>query len=189
MARRLKATLEAQLGVRVILTRDDDSAVPLDRRTELANNQKADVFVSLHANWSSRPAARGIQIYTLGLAAYGADIGEVGAGRQGVPILGGGTRVIDPVPWDLAQVPFAHESAAVGEVLARHFSERGIQLFAAPAVAAPMRILMGANMPAVLIEMGFLSNSEDEQLLATGDWQARVVDAIVAALVEARRDP
>ena len=70
VARRLKATIEARLGVRVLLTRDDDRNVPLDERTATANNNKADVFVSLHANASVRPGTSGASIL---LAAFDKD--------------------------------------------------------------------------------------------------------------------
>src|SRR5204863_6418640 len=55
VARRLKAALEGRLGIRIILTRDDDRNVPIDERTAVANNNKADLFISLHANGSMRP--------------------------------------------------------------------------------------------------------------------------------------
>ncbi len=67
LARRVKATIEGRLGLRVLLTRDSDEDVPLDRRTALANNNKADLFVSLHANASVRPAVRGAQVLSLSL--------------------------------------------------------------------------------------------------------------------------
>jgi N-acetylmuramoyl-L-alanine amidase len=104
-----------------------------------------------------------------------------------VPILGGGSRVIEPVPWDLAQVPFVQESAAFGSVLVRHFTERNVPLFVRPTIEAPMRILIGANMPAVLIEMGFLSNAEDEGALGNAEWQTVLVEGIVAAITDVRR--
>ena len=187
IARRVKTLLESRLGVRVLLTREGDLDVPIDRRTEMANHQKADVLVSLHANWSSRPTARGAQIYTLGLDAYRDRIKSTAGSKLAVPIIGGGARVIDPVPWDLAQVPFAPESAALGTVLVRHFSERSVPLFVQPTVEAPMRLLIGAHMPAVLIELGFLSNADDERALSDADWQTVLVESIVAAITEVRR--
>lgn len=187
IARRVKAVLESRLGIRVLLTRDADQDVPIDRRTELANHQKADLLLSLHANWSSRPAARGVQVYTLGLDAYRDRIKPPGGARLSVPILGGGSRVIEPVPWDLAQVPFAPESGALGAVLVRHFSERSVPLFVQPTVEAPMRILIGAHMPAVLVELGFLSNADDERALGDGEWQNVLVESIVGAIMEVRR--
>jgi len=97
------------------------------------------------------------------------------------------TRVIEPVPWDLAQLPFADDSTAFGATLVRVFKEKNVPLFVKPAVRAPMRVLMGANMPAVLIELAFMSNGADEALLGNADWQAGIVDGVLAALTELRR--
>ena len=71
VARRLKAALEARLGVRVLLTRDGDQTVPLDQRASLANNNKADLFISLHANASVRPGVSGAEVFFLSLDEYG----------------------------------------------------------------------------------------------------------------------
>ena len=71
VARRLKAALEARLGLRVILTRDGDATVGLDERAALANNNKADLFVSLHANASPRAGTAGAEVFYLSLDEYG----------------------------------------------------------------------------------------------------------------------
>src|SRR4029079_17821506 len=70
VARRLKAALEARLGVRVLLTRDGDQAVAPDQRAALANNNKADLFISLHANASLRPGVSGVEVFYLSLEGY-----------------------------------------------------------------------------------------------------------------------
>lgn len=187
MARRLKAAIEGRLGLRVLLTRESDDDVTLDRRTELANNNKADLFLSLHVNWSSRPGAHGAQIYTLSVDGYHDEMAAADAQKRAIPTVGGGTRVIEPVPWDLAQLPFADDSTAFGATLVRLFKDKNVPLFVKPAVQAPMRVLMGANMPAVLIELAFMSNTGDEALLGNAEWQAGIVDGILAALAELRR--
>jgi len=186
-ARRLRASLEARMGVRVLLTRDSDDNVAIDRRTSFANNNKADLFLSLHANSSVRPAVRGAQMYTLDLSSYPQQTGLVEARRRTVPVLGGGTRTLDPMPWDLAQLPFAGEAATLAGMLVQQFGERRVPLHGKPAVTAPMRVLVGANMPAVLIELGFLSNAADEKALTTADSQGALIDGIVAAITEVRR--
>jgi len=186
-ARRLRASLEARMGVRVLLTRDSDDNVAIDRRTSFANNNKADLFLSLHANSSVRPAVRGAQMYTLDLSSYPQQTGLVEARRRTVPVLGGGTRTLDPMPWDLAQLPFAGEAATLAGMLVQQFGERRVPLHVKPAVTAPMRVLVGANMPAVLIELGFLSNAADEKALTTADSQGALIDGIVAAITEVRR--
>jgi N-acetylmuramoyl-L-alanine amidase len=171
----------------VLLTRDNDDNVPVDRRTSFANNNKADLFLSLHANSSTRPVVRGAQMYTLDLSSYPQQAGLVEARRRTVPVLGGGTRVLDPMPWDLAQLPFAGEAAALAGILVQEFGERKVPLSSKPAVTAPMRVLAGANMPAVLIELGFLSNADDEKALTNADSQSAIIEGIVAAISEVRR--
>ena len=104
-----------------------------------------------------------------------------------MPVLGGGTRFIEPLPWDLAQLPFADQSAAFGAALVQQLTARGIPLNGRPAVTAPLRAPVGANMPAVLIEAAFLTNAEDEQALTGGDLQSALVDAIVAVIADMRR--
>ena len=98
VARRLKAALEARLGVRVILTRDGDQTMALDERAALANNNKADLFVSLHANASLRPGMTGAEVFYLSLDEYG-DAGErVARGEsEPLPVFGGGTRDIEVI--------------------------------------------------------------------------------------------
>jgi len=187
MARRLKAAIESRLGLRVLLTRDGDEDVTIDRRTEFANNSKADGLLSLHVNWSARATARGAQVYTLGLDAAHTPVPQPDAARRTVPVIGGGSRLIEPVQWDLAQLPFADQSAALGSVLVRQFTERKVALYVKPSIQAPMRLLMGANMPAVLIEIGFLSNADDEKALGTQEFQSAVIESVIAALSEMRR--
>jgi N-acetylmuramoyl-L-alanine amidase len=185
LARRLKAAIESRIGLRVLLTRDSDENVPIDRRTAIANNNKADLLFSLHANGSLRPALRGAQVLSLSLDDYKSRVREVGQGVQ-VPIAGGGTRLIEAVPWDLAQLPYAAKSASLASILVRHLTERGVPLAARPEDRAPLRILVGANMPAVLIEGGFLSNAADEKALTGGDVPAQIVEALLMTIVEVR---
>ena len=187
VARRLRASLEARMGVRVLLTREGDENLPIDRRSAFANNNKADLFLSLHANSSIRPTASGAQVYTLDLSNYSAQSTQAQSKRQTVPVLGGGTRVLDPMPWDLAQLPFGAESATLAGILVQKLGERSVSLHSKPTVTAPMRVLVGANMPAILLEMGFLSNADDEKALTTAESQGALIEAIVAAIADVRR--
>ncbi len=91
VARRLKGALEARLGVRVILTRDGDNTIGLDERAALANNNKADLFVSLHANASVRGSAAGAEVFYLSLEEYGDEAQRVARGEsETLPVFGGG---------------------------------------------------------------------------------------------------
>jgi N-acetylmuramoyl-L-alanine amidase len=187
VARRLKSAIESRLGIRVLLTRDGDEALAVDRRAAFANYNKADLFVSVHANSSVRPAARGAQVYSLDVTNYPRLFAEADTKRRTVPTLGGGTRVIDPVPWELAQLPFAEQSAGFAATVVQQLGGRKVALYSRPAVTAPLRVLAGANMPAVLIELGFLSNAEDVAFISGSEGQAAIVDALIAAITEVRR--
>ena len=103
-----------------------------------------------------------------------------------VPVVGGGTRLIDAMPWDLAQIPHAAQSAALAGIILRHLTEHNVTLYGRSNDQAPLRVLVGANMPAVLVEMGFLSNADDERALTSGDVAGAIVEALVASIVEAR---
>jgi N-acetylmuramoyl-L-alanine amidase len=186
MARRLKAAIENRMGLRVLLTRDGDENVPIDRRTALANNNKADLFISLHANASFRAEVRGAQVLALNSADYQAEPGATTAPGLPVPMVGGGSRTVQAVPWDLAQLPVAERSSSIAAVLVRHLSERGVMLYTRPAAQLPLRVLVGANMPAVLLEMGYLTNAEDEKAL-TGAGAEAVLDALLTTIAEVRR--
>lgn len=183
VARRLKASIEARLGIRVLLTRDDDRNVPADERTAVANNNKADVFISLHANASPRPVPTGASIY---VADFG-DTTQAGAtsSPERVPVFGGGLRDIEVVLWDFAQIRHVEDSVALARILEQQFRER-IPLDAQPVGSAPLRVLTSANMPAVLVEMGYLSNADQERQLGSGEFQATFAQAVYDAVLKFR---
>jgi N-acetylmuramoyl-L-alanine amidase len=188
LSRRLKAAIESRLGLRVLLTRDGDELVPFDRRTSLANNNKADLFISLHANGSRHSDTRGAQVLTLNAAHYQGRLEAARPTDLPVPVVSGGSRAIDLVPWDLAQMSFADASARVAGALVRRLTERKVPLYSVPATRMPLRPLVGANMPAVLVEVGFLSNPRDEAALRNADLSAAILEAIVDTISEVRRD-
>jgi N-acetylmuramoyl-L-alanine amidase len=187
IARRLKTAIETRLGMRVLLTRDADENVTIDRRTEFANHNNADLFLSLHANASVRPATRGAQLYALDAADYPSALPPAEARRRTVPLLGGGSRIIDPMPWELAQLPYAEQSAMFSSFLVQRLTEKAVALHARASILAPMRVLAGANMPAVLIECGFLTNAQDEVVLTSAEGQSTLIEAVLAAIGDVRQ--
>ena len=184
VARRAKAVVEARLGLRVLLTRDDDRNVPLDERTAIANNNKADLFISLHANGSMRSTTSGASIFC---AAFDKDAAQAAAagGAERLPTFGGGLRDIELVPWDLAQTRHLDRSERFAELLEQQFHDR-VPLSSRVIDRAPLRVLESANMPAVLIELGYLTNVEQAKLLASDAFQAAAVQAIYEAIVRFR---
>jgi N-acetylmuramoyl-L-alanine amidase len=184
VARKLKALVESRMGVRVLLTREDDRAVSIDDRTASANNGKADLFISLHANASLRPALSGASIAT---AAFDdeARASARALAPERVAAAGGGSREIEFVPWAVAQIPHLERSQALATIIEQQFRRR-IPLAARPIEAAPLRVLESANMPAVLIEMGYLTNADQARALASGEFQNAFVQAAFDAIVRFR---
>ena len=186
VARRLRTAIEQRLGARVILTRSGDAVVPIDERAAVANNNKADLFVSLHANSSLSEARRGAEVFYLSIDEYGAEAREV-AEREApfLSVVGGGAREIDIVEWEMAQARHVDRSARLAELVEDELRQR-VPMSPRAIQQAPFRVLVGANMPAVLVEMGFISNPEQEAQLAAAAFQSRVVDALVAAVLRFR---
>jgi N-acetylmuramoyl-L-alanine amidase len=183
IARRVRGVIETRLGLRVLLTRDDDRSVPVDERASVANNNKADLFVSLHANGSMRKTASGASIY---VAAFDRDAAQASAGGgERVPTFGGGSREIELVPWNLAQTRHLDQSSAFAGLLQQALHEH-VPLSARPIERAPLRVLESANMPAILVELGYLTNAEQAKMLASEPFQNTVAQALFDAIVKFR---
>lgn len=185
VARRIKAAIEGRLGIRVLLTRDDDRNVSSEERSAIANNSKADLFISLHANASWRHTTSGATVY---YAAFDRDtdaLARPSGASERLPAFGGGTREIELVPWDFAQTRFLDRSAGLAGILDQQFKDR-VALSPHAVERAPLRVLESANMPAVLIEMGFLSSPEQEKQLGTPEFQGAITQAIADAVVRYR---
>ena len=186
VARRLRTLIETQLGIRVILTRDGDRAAGLDERTALANNSKADLFLSLHVNAAPAANVAGAEVFYLRLDREGEDARRAAANEAvDLPVLGGAMRSIDLIQWDLAQARHVETS----EVLARILEERlraRVMMSARPRQNAPLRVLAGVDMPAASIEMAYLSNAEQEQLALSEAYQNSLAQAIYDAVVAFR---
>ncbi|MDQ2979321.1 MAG: N-acetylmuramoyl-L-alanine amidase [Acidobacteriota bacterium] len=186
IARRVAATLPRLLSCRVLMTRDSDSAISLDDRTAVANHEKADLFLSIHANSSRATGARGSETYYISLEASDKLAQDV-ASRENVfspamPLAtgaaGGG---LDFILWDLAQSAHLKDSSELAEAIQQELNgvsgteNRGIK-------QAPFRVLVGATMPAVLVETAFISNSEEEKKLGSPTFQQSVADGIAKAI-------
>ena len=184
IARRVKAVIEARLGLRVLLTRDDDRNVPIDERTAIANNNKADLFISLHANASLRKATSGATIFTAAFEREAAANATAG-GVERLPTFAGGARDIEMVLWDLAQTRHLDRSAAFAGVLEQQMRER-VPLAAQAIDRAALRVLESANMPAVLVEIGYLTNPEQESLIKSDAFQSALTQSLYEATVRFR---
>ena len=181
LARRLTRVLEGR-GYRVRMTRDGDEARALTDRTALANRLDAVVFVSLHANASTASSAAGAETDYMSLdsasdaaAAATADF-ENRAGPQADD-----RTPLDLILWDLAQAEVLNESAELALAVQNRLNassgsrDRGVR-------QAPFVVLTGATMPAVLVELGFLSNADEARRLNDSGHQQELAEAIAAGI-------
>jgi N-acetylmuramoyl-L-alanine amidase len=185
VARRLRERLESRLGLRVLLTREDDRPVGIDERAATANNSKADLFLSLHVNAALGRSISGAEVYHLQLDREGEDARRDAAEAVRLPVLGGDTRAIDIVRWDLAQAAHVEDSAIFAGLLDAEL-RRHVPMSTRPVQQAAMRVLTGANMPAALVEMAYLSNPEDESRARGDDFRNGVAQGLFDAIVRFR---
>lgn len=186
VSRRLRTLIESRLGLRVFLTREDDRTISHDDRSAFANSHQADVFLSIHANAAVRPGIKGAEVYYLSV-----ERADEEARRRAedtavtLPALGGGTRTIDLILWETAQARYLEQSSALAGMVEAGLRAR-VEMSPRAVQQAPFRVLVGANMPAVLVEIGYLSNPEQEQQLASAAYQERVAEAVYDALTRFR---
>ena len=181
IARRLARILESR-GHAVRLTRDGDQSRALTDRTALANRLEAPVFVSLHANASTFSSVSGAETYYMSLDSAS---DEAAAATANLENRADGSvderSPLDLILWDLAQAEVLNESADLalavqGRLNARLGSrDRGVK-------QAPFVVLTGATMPAILVEVGFLSNTSEAQKLIQPDYQQQLAEAVAAGI-------
>jgi N-acetylmuramoyl-L-alanine amidase len=181
IARKLRGALVNGLGVQAFLTRDRDVSVPLDDRAAFANNYKADLFISIHANASRSHGAKGGEVYFLSYQSTDEESRRVAASEGAADVSGAGVAAgsdLALILWDMAQAEHLEASSALATRIQEELAEvtgsqgRGIK-------QAPFRVLVGAAMPAVLLEVAFISNAEEEKLLVSEAYQNKVVSAVV----------
>src|SRR5882724_1910347 len=195
VTRRVAKLVEARLGLKVLLTRDSDNFVTLRDRTSYANRQHADLFVSIHANAHREAAADGVETYFLSSEATDSTARQVAALENGVVQLEqptgrgpsqGQVDIVKAILWDLAQSEFQVESSRLAEVVhdsmtqSLRISNRGVK-------QAGFYVLGGAAMPAILLEIGFVTNPREERKLKDTKYRDEIARAIFAGLTEYKR--
>ncbi len=179
----LKQHLIDDLGMEVIMTRESDELIPLDRRVETANIAEADLFISIHCNGWFDSDAGGFEVFFLSPARTEEETRQAREENSSVRFenSGLGAEQLDDlnfILWDMVQNEFINESSGLAEFIQRELDEnldirnRGVK-------QAGFKVLKGLNMPAVLIEVAFLSNPEEEKLLHDEGFRRDVVRGIV----------
>jgi N-acetylmuramoyl-L-alanine amidase len=174
VALRLEHMVRQELGTEVILTRSTDVFIPLEERTAIANSRAADLFLSIHANSSRNPTARGIETYFLNFA-RNAHAESVAARENAISpaTLKDLQSLVKAITLNSKIDESRDFAAAVQEAMVsgardeHRVPDRGVH-------TAPFYVLIGANMPAVLAEIAFVSNPDDEKRLKTPEYRELV---------------
>jgi len=184
VSEKLKTQLEEGLGIKVILTRTADYYVGLKERTAIANNNGAQLFLSIHANATFRREIEGFETYYLSFKSSDRDaVKYAEMENKALGVKGGADEeaLLEAILWDMAQTSFINDSREFASMIQRSLvrdlkgSDRGVR-------QAPLAVLMGARMAAVLVEIGFISNPEQELRLNRESHQEQIARALYRAI-------
>jgi len=187
VAKELRRYLEKESDLKVVLTRDNDSYLELADRAEIANSSGGDLFLSLHCNSWFNDGAHGLETYFLSPAqsdwAKSVEAAENQAGRPTGPE--GDPGDVEFIVWELVQNRFISSSSHLAETIQTDVT-RDLGLPNRGVRQAGFRVLVGAYMPAVLIELGFLSHAQEEKRLGDSTYQRELARAIGDAILSYR---
>jgi N-acetylmuramoyl-L-alanine amidase len=184
VAKRLGVLIEKQLGAEVVYTRDSDVFIPLEERTALANRMRADLFLSIHVNSSRVRSASGPEVFYLNFTDSKDDL-EVAARENA----GHGKSIFELS--ELLQKIALKDKIAESSEFARRVQRSLYKLNSPQAKSrnrgvkkAPFVVLIGASMPSILAEVGFVTNSKEEALMKRSDHRDRIAEAICQGLAD-----
>ena len=190
LARKLKALLEDG-GIKVIMTRDSDTFIPLPRRSEIANRSGADLFVSVHINASRARSMRGFECYYLSNAtddnARALEAFENGSLKMGEAASAEHSRPLDKTLWDMTLTENRLESAELAGSICNSIDEsltmgtRGVR-------TARFYVLKHTNIPAVLVEAGYVSNKYEELKLKDPEFLDRIAESVAQGILRYKRE-
>ena len=176
---RLGKLLEQKLGAEVVYTRDDDTFIPLETRTAIANKHEADLFISVHANSSRDPKARGVETYYLNFTSDSEALDV--AARENAVSEKSVFELSDLVKKIALKEKIEESREFASDVQGALFSglalknaglrNRGVK-------KAPFVVLIGANMPSILAEISFVSNPQDERRLKTPEYRQKIAESL-----------
>lgn len=179
VAKRLGRLLETRLGAEVVYTRQDDTFIPLETRTAIANRERADLFISIHANSSHDPDARGVETYYLNFTSS-PDALDVAARENAVSEQS--IHQLQDLVKKIALKEKIEESREfagdVQESLYGGLSLNNSGIHNRGVKKAPFIVLIGANMPSILAEISFVSNPTDERKMETSEHRQRIAESL-----------
>ncbi len=188
VALRLEKLLKKEPGLDVVLTRRTDVFIPLEQRTAIANREGADLFLSIHANASRNRTARGVETYFLSFASN--PEAEAVAARENAA----SANDMHNLPSIVRAIALNNKldesrdlAGVVQQSLSTRLSKANVGVRSRGVKKAPFVVLIGAGMPSVLAEIGFLTNKQESALLRTTAYRQRIAEALQAAVMQYRR--
>ncbi|MDZ7643921.1 MAG: N-acetylmuramoyl-L-alanine amidase [Woeseiaceae bacterium] len=183
----LAGRINAQPGMRAVLTRDSDRFIDLRERMEIARRNKADLFISVHADAVDDPRPRGSSVYVLSLKGASDEAAKRLAQRENASALVGGVslsdkdRVLASVLLDLSQNAALSASLDVGERVIDRLARLG-PVHRRKVQQAGLLVLKSPDVPSILVEAAFISNPTEEKRLRSHAHQQRIADAVLAGV-------
>jgi N-acetylmuramoyl-L-alanine amidase len=188
IALRLEKLLAKEPGLEVVLTRRTDVYVPLEERTEIANRENADMFLSIHANASRNAAAKGIETFFLSFASS-PDAEQVAARENSAT-----AREMHQLPDIIRAIALNNKldesrdlANMVQESLVTTLRRSNKEVRSRGVKKAPFVVLIGAAMPSVLAEISFVSNKQELSLLKTGAYKQKIAESLFSAVMRYRK--
>ena len=187
LVRTIRDTLTRR-GYHVVTTRDSDASVGLDDRAATANSAHADVFLSIHCNASRTPSAHGTEVYYLSLDASDRSAAALAENENRAAVSpttsaegNKALRDLDLILWDLAQNQHLAASERLAEIIQADFN-RLLGITSRGVKQAPFKVLIGINAPAVLVEVAFVTNPDEEKKLASDEFRHQTAETVAGSL-------
>ena len=184
VAQRLRALLDKEDGIEVVMTRDTDVYIPLEERTAIANREGADLFLSIHANASRNAKARGVETYFLNFAMN--PEAEAVAARENA----GSGKAMHSLPDIVKAIALNNKinesrdfAETVQKSMVKRLAARNRALRDLGVKQAPFVVLIGAGMPSVLAEISFVTNKQEGALLKTNAYRQQIAQALLDAIL------
>lgn len=178
-------------GVEVVMTRSTDNFVSLERRVEIANRSKADIFISIHGNANRAKSLNGFEVYYISPNVSNARRAQVNADNAILDLDRSSyehmTKNLRGILWDMIYTQSRAESVELAQDICRSVG-RDLDTKVLGIKGAGFFVLKGASMPAVLVEVGFLSNREEERLLGNSYYRQQIAETIASGITNYAKD-
>jgi N-acetylmuramoyl-L-alanine amidase len=189
IAQKLYSLMDAQSGITPCLTRTGDYYVPLNRRIQIASHNRADLFVSIHANANRDSSYKGSSVYYLSEKGASDKAAMLLAQRENAADLIGGDvwaadRTTNAVLFELSQTSTRKESLIFAKGIIKHFDPLKQITTDQDIRSAPFAVLKSLHIPSVLVETAFITNYNEEKLLASDKFQDKVAGSLAAAICD-----